>query len=144
MRLTRRDTSDRALQDLVWWLPAQLPCWSRATLSRGSCQIWILENSPSYWVLWDMWVIKGGSVDSGSEAEAGTEGGFPDSWEIAWITGLWDGRHDTVAVSQMCFPSPQKEGWGCAGWGGLVGSAEELASGLKLRLLDHFKFWPLK
>lgn len=42
------------------------------------------------------------------------------------------------------FPSPQKEGWGCAGWGGLVGSAEELASGLKLRLLDHFKFWPLK
>lgn len=81
-------------------------------------------------------------MGSGPEAEQGTEGGFPVSWEMTGITGLWDERHGIIPVSQMCFSSlfilRKKAGYGLGNPAGAVPRVEDLTSELKLHLSDCF------
>lgn len=202
MCLTRWDTSNRALQNLVCLFPVQLPSWSMGTILGGSCQIWILEYSPSYWVFWNgghlwwptyftlgkitkytwvkmpthitvqlWWIFMPGGINinrragkrrqatmgfghafggvgSGSEAEEGAEGGFPASWEVAWIAGLWHerGMIPFPFLRRVFHPSSSsKRGLRCVAWGGLGESSRSCSSAeisitieLKLHLSDHF------
>lgn len=144
--LTRWGTSNRALQNLVWFFSVQLLRWSRGTLFGGSCQIWILKHPPSYWLLWD-----GGILRWGCGFRLWGRGG---NWR--WFFCLLGDclNHWTVGREVQCHSHfldvfsiplhPQKDGWGCVGQcelrnpAGAVPQAEELTSELKLHLWDHF------
>lgn len=117
MCLTKWDTSNRALQNLVWLFPVQQPGWSRGTVWGGLCQIRILEYPPSYWVLWDGGHLRWGCVfrlwgPAGNWRWVSCVLG--DDWNH-WTVG-WEAWYHSSFSDAFSIPLyPQKEGWVWAG-----------------------------